>query len=405
MNKKRVLLTGATGLLGVNWMALRSEVYYLVGVVRNNKFFPPGFKSVNLNCEKLEDIESYLKSENIDMVVHAAGFTSVDECERNPQRAHEDNVLLSERIALACKKTGKKLVYVSTDHIFGGNGSFFREEDPTEIVNVYARTKFEAEKVVAAHCPDSLIVRTNFFGWGPKYRPSLNDWIVSKLSNGEYIDMYQDIFYSPLYVGNLIETIEKLLIKEASGVFHVVGGERVSKYEFAMKLADEMGLNKGLIRPVHYNPKKSNVRRPKDMSLSTEKLDKVLGVPSAGVSENITALLKAREKGLDKTVRSAVAPAPQITIPYGRHALDEDDIAAVVDVLRTKWLTQGTIVEEFEKSVADYVGSRYAVAISSWTAGLHIAAAAAHVGPGDNVITTPMSFVATSNCAIYMGAN
>lgn len=90
-------------------------------------------------------------------------------------------------------------------------------------------------------------------------------------------------------------------------------------------------------------------------------------------------------------------------IPYGRHCLDEDDILAVVEVLRHGHLTQGPMVEAFEQAVADYVGAKYAVAVASATAGLHLAALAAGVGPGRSLVTSPITFVATANAAVYTG--
>ncbi len=91
-------------------------------------------------------------------------------------------------------------------------------------------------------------------------------------------------------------------------------------------------------------------------------------------------------------------------IPYGRHYVDEADVEAVVDVLRHGALTQGPRIAEFEEAVARYVGAKYAVAVSSGTAALHLACLAANVGPGDNVITSPNTFVASANCALYVGA-
>lgn len=91
-------------------------------------------------------------------------------------------------------------------------------------------------------------------------------------------------------------------------------------------------------------------------------------------------------------------------IPYGRQAIDDDDIAAVVDVLKGDWLTQGPKIQAFEDALADRVGARYAVAFSNGTAALHAAMAAAGIGPGDRVITSPLTFVASANCARYVGA-
>ena len=92
-------------------------------------------------------------------------------------------------------------------------------------------------------------------------------------------------------------------------------------------------------------------------------------------------------------------------IPYGKHYIDEDDIQAVVDVLRSGFLTQGPTIAEFENAFSHYVGSKYAVAVSSCTAGLHLAAIAAGLGPGDTLITSPITFVASANAGLYAGGN
>ena len=96
-------------------------------------------------------------------------------------------------------------------------------------------------------------------------------------------------------------------------------------------------------------------------------------------------------------------PVRASMLPYGRHCVDEADIEAVVAVLRSDWLTTGPIVDEFETAFAKVVGVPHAVAVSSGTAALHAAAFAAGIGPGDEVITTPLTFAATANCARYLG--
>jgi UDP-4-amino-4,6-dideoxy-N-acetyl-beta-L-altrosamine transaminase len=90
-------------------------------------------------------------------------------------------------------------------------------------------------------------------------------------------------------------------------------------------------------------------------------------------------------------------------IPYGRQSISDADIENVVQVLRGDWLTQGPSINEFEKSLADYCGAKYAIAVSSGTAALHLAAIALKVGPGQEVITSPITFAATSNAVIYAG--
>ena len=98
------------------------------------------------------------------------------------------------------------------------------------------------------------------------------------------------------------------------------------------------------------------------------------------------------------------SPTRDTLLPYGRHSIDEDDIQAVLQVLRSEWITQGPKVPEFEEAVASWVGARHAVCFSSGTAALHAAAFAAGLGPGDEAVTTPLTFCATANCVLYRGA-
>src|SRR5438445_12404825 len=97
-------------------------------------------------------------------------------------------------------------------------------------------------------------------------------------------------------------------------------------------------------------------------------------------------------------------PVRNTFLPYGRQSIEEGDIQAVVDTLRSDWLTTGPKVDEFEEGFAVWVGARYAVSFSSGTAALHGAAFAAGIGPGDEAITSPLTFAATANCVLYQGA-
>ncbi|MDT8435098.1 MAG: aminotransferase class I/II-fold pyridoxal phosphate-dependent enzyme, partial [Anaerosomatales bacterium] len=92
-------------------------------------------------------------------------------------------------------------------------------------------------------------------------------------------------------------------------------------------------------------------------------------------------------------------------IPYGRQSISEEDISAVVEVLRSDFITQGPAIERFERVVAEYCGAGHAVAVSSGTAALHIACIAADLGPGDTLWTSPNTFAASANCALYCGAD
>jgi len=99
-----------------------------------------------------------------------------------------------------------------------------------------------------------------------------------------------------------------------------------------------------------------------------------------------------------------VIPSGKPSLPYGHHWIDDDDVMAVVQALRSDWITQGPRVSEFERTVAEFVGARHAVAVNSGTAALHATIHAIGIGPSDEVITTPLTFAATANCVLYQGA-
>ena len=105
-----------------------------------------------------------------------------------------------------------------------------------------------------------------------------------------------------------------------------------------------------------------------------------------------------------KSINIAPSDKGHKAIPYGRQWIDDDDIQAVVDVLKSDWLTQGPKIKEFEEKFSEYCGAKYAVAVSSGTAALHLACLAAEIGHGDEVITSPITFAASANCALYVGA-
>lgn len=112
----------------------------------------------------------------------------------------------------------------------------------------------------------------------------------------------------------------------------------------------------------------------------------------------------ARVKSKETLAIVGGRPVRRTLLPYGHQSIDEEDIQAVVQVLQSDWITTGPKVTEFEEALARYVGAKHAVSFSSGTAALHSAAFAAGLHPGDEVITTPMTFCATANCILYMGA-
>jgi len=397
MTKKRILITGGSGLLAINWAFSVRDKFEITLLLHRRKISLLGVNTDVVSLSSLDECLSVLNKHQPDIVLHTAGITSIEKCESSPDLAKEVNVDLARNMAIACSDKGIKLVHISTDHLFSGNQEMLTEKAKIDPVNNYAKTKFLAELQVLENCNDALIIRTNFFGWGSSYRQSFSDFILNNLRSGKSIDLFQDIFFSPILISELSSKAHQLIDINATGLFNIVSSERISKYDFGIKLANCFNLDTGLINKVSVDDKPNLVTRPKDMSLSNTKLRQTLDCEIASLDEQLQALKEQEGKGATSQVTLEI-------LPYGKHYIDEDDIQSVVDVLKHGMLTQGPKVSEFENKVANYVGAKYAVAVANGTAALHLACMALEIGEGDGVITTPNTFVATSNSILYVGA-
>lgn len=402
--KTKVFVTGGAGLLGGTAAMVKSNEWDLHLGIRHNEVSIPGVTTHQLKLENYDEVLSFLSNLRPGWVIHAAGMTNVESCEVNTYKAHLSNVVTTKNLARACHKLSIPFAFVSTDQV-ARDMEMATEDDIGMPANIYAKTKLEAEFETLRFHPKALILRTNFFTWGNTSRKSFLDFIVDHLRSGKEITLFDDVKFNPLSAELLLGYAEALFRKGSSGIFNLTLDESTSKYEFGMKVAEIFKLDaKGVIRG-KLKDKSQMVKRPFNLTLSNEKLKRELGIVSTPSIKEILEKHKSCEDEWKKNLLPNVTlSASAKSINYGRQSLDDKDFEAVLTSLDSPWLTQGPTVEAFEKKIAEYTGSRYAVAMTNWTCGLHMAVLAAGVRPGDYVITSPISFVASSNCAIYAGA-
>jgi len=292
--KTKVLITGGSGLLAVNWALSIRDNYAVTLLLHHKKISLSGVDTDIASLDSLDESLSILLKHQPDILIHTAALTDVEGCESNPNLAQAVNVDLAKNIAIACNDQGVKLVHISTDHLFSGDQEFSTEESPANPVNSYAKSKLLGEQQVLKNCKEALVIRTNFFGWGTKYRQSFSDFILNKLKNNKQIDLFSDVFFTPILIDELSKRTHQLIDANAVGVFNVVSSDRVSKYEFGIKLANCFNLNIGLINAVSIDDKLNLVKRPKDMSLSNIKLCQILNCKISSISKQIQ-ILKQQE--------------------------------------------------------------------------------------------------------------
>jgi len=194
-------------------------------------------------------------------------------------------------------------VHISSDHLFSGAQSLVDELHPIAPVNVYAATKAEGEsRVLDAH-GGALIIRTNFYGWGPSYRRSFSDMVIDALRQGREVTLFTDVFFTPILIETMVEVVHDLVEMEVSGRFHVVGDERLSKYDFGRRIAEAFDFDQTLIKPGLIGDHDALVRRPYDMSLSNLKARELLGRTLGTVCEGIARLREQVRDGLASEMR------------------------------------------------------------------------------------------------------
>jgi dTDP-4-dehydrorhamnose reductase len=293
-----VFITGGSGLLALNWAISLRQTHSVTLALRTRNISVSGVCTRRSNLESVNDLIKELDKLRPDAVIHTAGLANVDECEAMPDMAHRVNVKLADNLARVCAKLELPLAHISTDHLFLGDVPLANEEQPVAPINVYARTKAEAEcRVLDAH-PNALVIRTNFFGWGTSYRRSYSDHIITALRSGRPIALFQDVFYTPILIETLSFAVHDLISLGAAGVFNVVGDERMSKFDFGLKLARRFGLDETLTRPGLLSDQPPLVKRPRDMSLSNRKICELLGRKLGGADIQIDKLYEQEEKGL-----------------------------------------------------------------------------------------------------------
>jgi dTDP-4-dehydrorhamnose reductase len=277
MKKQCLIITGGSGLLALNWACAVRDNYDVVLATNTRTVNLAGTTSCKMNLEDTVEIMAQLEQFSPDVIIHTVGLTNVEQCEKEPAHAQKINADIAKNVALAANNKGIKFVYISTDQLFSGDCSYYKEIDLPQPLNEYGKSKLLAEELVQQVCQESLIIRTNFFGWGHKNRQSFSDWIIYNLRAGNSLNLYDDIYFTPIIADVLAETIHELAIGNNSGVFNIVGGERISKYNFALHLAKRFDLPAGLIQRSKIDKDNLYAKRPYDMSLSNSKALDIIG--------------------------------------------------------------------------------------------------------------------------------
>jgi len=292
----KVLITGGSGLLGSNIAKLATSKFEVYATYNKNKVSMKDVYFFRINLTKKDEL---VKIEQIkpDFIIHCAALTNVDYCEDNPNEAYNQNVIASVNTAEISQKIGAYLIHISTDSVFDGTKGDYTEYDMPNPINVYGRTKLEAEQKISLLHPHSCIVRTNIYGWNKRDKFSLAEWMLNKLTNNEELPALKDIYFSPILVNDLVEALFKLQVKKYEGIIHIAGSEICSKLDFAYMIAEVFDLNDSLIKPVVADEIKLKAKRGKKLSLNVSRAEEIFNLRLPNIKEGLGKMKRIHEEG------------------------------------------------------------------------------------------------------------
>ena len=304
----RLLVTGASGLLGLN-LALKSAEsgWDVTGWSGRRALARVPFSAEQVDLLDLASIPARVAALSPDLIIHCAALADIDKAEQHPALAEKINTQVPEAIARAAKACGAQLIHISTDAVFDGQRGDYRETDAPNPISVYARTKLEGEQAVLAAYPQAVAARVNFYGWSPTGQRSLAEFFYTHLRSEQTMNGFTDVFFSPLYVGHLAELLLTIADRRLEGLYHVFCPQATSKYAFGVSIARLFELDESLINPSALQEIQAGIPRSLNLSMNTDKLQTALGTALPSEAEGLQAFYADWQSGLPDRLVAAIA--------------------------------------------------------------------------------------------------
>ncbi len=282
----KFLVTGSAGLVGSQVVKdlsqLPNEIYSCY-----HKSKPEHGILTHLDLTNSDDIIKTVKEIKPDAIIHLAALTDVDLCEKEKNLALNINAKATETISKQAAKLGTFLVYVSTDYIFDGQQGMKKEYDAPNPIDYYGKSKLEGELALSDMASSWCIARTSTpFGMHPT-KKSFPLWVAENLQAKKEINVVTDQYTSPTYVPNLSKMLIEIATRQISGVIHLAGATRISRYELAGLVAAKLNMDGKFLNPVKIDKMNWIAKRPKDSSLDVSTATLILNEKPQAIEQSL----------------------------------------------------------------------------------------------------------------------
>ncbi len=227
-----------------------------------------------------------------DYIINAAAFTNVDLSETERETAWKVNVKGVEYLAESCRTIDAHLIHFSSDYIFDGTKGPYDEKATPKPLGYYGRTKLASENVLKVSGTYYTILRTNVLYGIADSRPDYVRWVVNSLKQGKNINIVTDQINNPTYIDDLVQAISKVIEFKKYGIYNIGGRDLISRYDFAIKIAEYFNLNKSLITPITTEMLNQLAKRPLRSGLVTIKAESEFGYKPHSINETLSIMKK-----------------------------------------------------------------------------------------------------------------
>jgi len=290
----KILITGISGMLGVDLCQVLREEHEVVGF--DLKEFPSvPFSSAPLvhrgDIARIDEVKRVFHEVVPHLVVHTAGYTDVDGCEKNPDKAYKVNTLGTQNVCRAAQDLGIPVMYISTDFVFDGSkNSPYLESDQPHPISTYGRSKLAGEEYVKNLLKEYFVVRTSWL-YG-RYGKNFVETILKLAEEQEELTVVDDQVGSPTYTRDLSRKIKELLSAKLYGVYHITNSGSCSWYEFAREILKLAGIKGVAVMPITSEELDRPAPRPRFSILENCRLRLALGNSMKNWKEALSDYIK-----------------------------------------------------------------------------------------------------------------
>jgi dTDP-4-dehydrorhamnose reductase len=292
--QKKILLTGANGLLGqktAEVFARETEHELLLCDLTGKAEEPRKYSYISLDITDKEKVKQAVKEYKPDIIINAAAYTDVDGCETERELSWRVNVDAVKNLIIASRYNSSKIIHISTDYIFDGVKGGYDENDTPNPLSFYGKSKLASENALASSGVNCVVIRTMIiYGNGRNVKKNFALWLIDKLGNNEPVKIVDDQYGMPTMVDDLGLALLKIVDRDRTGVYNVCGSEYINRYQFALKLADIFEYDSSMIVPIKTKELNQVAARPMNSSFILLKAEAELGMKPLNVTDGLYML-------------------------------------------------------------------------------------------------------------------